>query len=92
MCDTGLKSSQNQTGNNTHNADISKLIRCSHGVIIEQAGSRDPARICIISKDDKLVLIASVTHPEKTLLNIGHNHTLPNSMDASHQVRNMLQE
>lgn len=63
ICDTGLKGSKS-SGDNTHNADISKLIRGSHGVIIEQASSRDPARICIVSKDDELVLVTSVAHPE----------------------------
>lgn len=55
---------QNQTGDDTHNADISKLIRSSHGVIIKQAGGCDPTRICLVGKDDELVLVASVAHPE----------------------------
>lgn len=75
----------------TYYADVPKLVGRSHGVVVEQTGCRHPAGICVISEDDKLVLIAPVTHPEQTLLNVRHDHTLANGVDASHQVGNVLE-
>lgn len=57
-------------GFSTHNTNIPKLISCSHGVIVEQAGGGNPAWVCVISKDDELVFIALVTHPEQTFLDV----------------------
>lgn len=55
---------QNQISDYTHNTDISELIGGSHGVIIEQAGGCDPARICFVCENNQLVLVASVSNPE----------------------------
>lgn len=86
--------SQIQTANTpqpqTYNADVAKLVSGGHGVIVEQTGCGYPAGICVISKDDELVLIASVAHPEQALLHVRDDHTLAYCMDASHQVGNVL--
>lgn len=75
----------------TYNADVAKLVGGGHGVIVKETGCRHPAGICVVSKDDKLVLVSSITNPEQTLLDVGHDNTLANGMDASHQVGHMLE-
>lgn len=75
----------------TYDADVPKLVSGGHGVVVEQTGRCHPAGICVISKDDELVLIAPVAHPEQTLLNVRHDHTLADGVDASHQVGNVLE-
>lgn len=74
----------------TYNADVPKLVCRGHGVIIQQTGCGHPARICVISKDDELVLVASVPNPEQALLNVRYNHSLAYGVDASDQVGNVL--
>lgn len=74
----------------TYNGDVAKLVSRGHGVVVEQTGRGHPAGICVIGEDDELVLVASVTNPEQALLDIGHDHTLSDGMDASHQVGNVL--
>lgn len=73
-----------------YDADVSKLVSAGHGIVVQQTGCCDPARMCVVSKDDQLVLIASVTNPEQTLLHVGYDDALTNRMNASHQARNML--
>lgn len=75
----------------THDADVPKLVSRGHGVVVQQTGRRNPAGIRIVGKDDELVLIASVTNPEQTLLHIRHDHTLADGIDARHQGGNVLQ-
>lgn len=74
----------------TYNADVPELVCRSHGVVVQQTGRGHPAGICVIGEDNELVLVASVTNPEQALLNVRHNHTLADGMDASHQVWNVL--
>lgn len=75
----------------TYDADVPKLVSRGHSVVVEQTGCRHPAGICVISEDDELVLIAPVTHPEQTLLNVRHDHALADGVDATHQVGNVLE-
>lgn len=85
------KSSQAPTdATKTHNANISKLVSSSHGVVVEQTGGGDPAWVCVICKDYELVFIALVTDPEQTLLDVRNDHSLANGVDSSHQVWNVL--
>lgn len=42
----------NTPENKTYNADVTKLVRRGHSVIVKQAGCGHPARICVIGKDD----------------------------------------
>lgn len=74
----------------TYNADVPKLVSRGHGIVVKQTGRGHPAGICVISKDDELVLVAPVTNPEQALLNIRHDHTLADGIDAGHQVGNVL--
>lgn len=74
----------------TYDADVPKLVSGGHGVVVKQTGRGHPTWICVVSEDDELVLVASVTNPEQALLNVSHDHTLADGMDASHQVGNML--
>lgn len=80
----------NALTHNTYNADVAKLVCRGHGVIVQQTGCGHPARICVISKDDELVFVTSVTDPKQAFLNVRHDHSLANGMDASHQVWNVL--
>lgn len=74
----------------THDADVPELVSGGHGVVVQQTGCCHPARTRVVSEDDELVLITSVTDPEQALLNVRHDHTLADCMDASHQVGNVL--
>lgn len=80
----------NTPSHHTYDADVPKLVCTGHGVVVQQTGRCHPAGIRVISEDDELVLVASVSNPEQALLNVRHNHTLANGMDASHQVWNVL--
>lgn len=54
----------------THHADVAKLVCSSHSVIIQESCCSNPPGISVISKDDELVLIPFVAHPDETLLNV----------------------
>lgn len=82
--------SPNTPSRHTYDADVPELVCRGHGVVVQQTGRGHPAGIRVISEDDELVLVASVSNPEQALLNVRHDHTLANGMDASHQVWNVL--
>lgn len=54
----------------TYNADVAKLVGRSHGVVVQQAGRGDPARMGVVREDDELVLVTPVAHPEEALLDV----------------------
>lgn len=70
--DTKIDTRINLTANGygTHNSNIAKFVSYSHGFIVQQAGGGNPARICVIGKDDELVFIALVANPEQTFLDV----------------------
>lgn len=76
----------------TYNADVAKLVCRGHGVIVQQAGCGHPAGVRVVGEDDQLVFVTSVTDPEQAFLNVRHDHSLANGVDAGHQVWNVLRK
>lgn len=74
----------------THHTDVTKLVCSSHSVIIQECCCSNPPRVSVISKDNQLVLIPFVTHPDETLLNVWDNHSVPNGLDPTDVVGNVL--
>lgn len=74
----------------THHTDVTKLVCSSHSVVIQERCCSDPPRVSVISKDNELVLIPFVTHPDETLLNIWDNHSVPNGLNPTDVVGNVL--
>lgn len=54
----------------THHTDVAKLVCSSHGVIVQEGGSGDPAWVGVVGEDDQLVLVPLVAHPDEALLNV----------------------
>lgn len=74
----------------THHTDVTKLVCSSHSVVIQERCCGDPPGVSVISKDNELVLIPFVTHPDETLLNVWNNHSVPNGLDPTDVVGNVL--
>ncbi len=75
----------------THHNHVAKLIRSCHGIIIQHTSTSQPARVCVVSKDDELILLPLVADKVETLLDVGHYNPTSHGMDRHDKVGNVLQ-
>lgn len=74
----------------THHSNIAKLVSTCHSIVVQHSGTGDPARVCVVSKYNKLVFLPLVAYKVETVLNITHNHSLTHCMNSSDKVWNVL--
>ena len=74
----------------TYNRYVSKLVGTSDCVVVQQGRASDPSRVGVVGKHYKLVLLPSVAHKVKTVLDIPYHHSVTHCVNCGHHVRNML--
>lgn len=74
----------------THHTDVAKLVGSSHCVIVQEASSGDPAWVGVVCKNDQLVFISLVSNPDEAFLDIRHNHSVPDCLNPTDGVGNVL--
>lgn len=74
----------------THHTDVAKLVSSSHRVVVQEAGSGDPAGVGVVCKNDQLVFISLVSNPDEAFLDIRHNHSVPDCLNPTNGVGNVL--
>lgn len=74
----------------THHADVAKFVGSGHGVVIQEGGGGDPPRVGVVGEDDELVLVPFVAHPDEALLDVRHDHSVPDGLDPADVVGDVL--
>ena len=75
---------------NTYNSDVAKLVCSGDGVVVEEGGACEPARIRIIGEDDQLVLHSFVAQEVETFLDVWNNDSFSHRLDVDNEVRDVL--
>jgi hypothetical protein len=75
-----------------YNCNIPKLVSCGYSIKVKDCGCSYPTWMCVISKDDELVLLPFVPDHIHTFLYIRHKDAVSHCLDIHYQIRNMLRK
>ena len=74
----------------TYNCNIAKFVSRGYSIEVKDCGCCYPTWMCVIGKDDELILLSFVPDHIYTFLHIRHKYTVSHCLDIHNKIWNML--